>query len=37
MRERRLAPATRPPRDDAWGSIDVTAIGLSSRTARDST
>ena len=26
MRERRLAPGFSPPRDDAWGSIDVTKI-----------
>jgi aminopeptidase N len=26
MRERRFSPAYTPPRDDAWGAIDVTAI-----------
>jgi hypothetical protein len=26
MRERRLSPAYTPPRDDAWGATDVTAV-----------
>src|SRR5690606_10490393 len=28
MRERRLLPTYTPPRDDAWGSIDVSAVRL---------
>ncbi len=31
MRERRFSSAYTPPRDDAWGSIDVTAIRLRRR------
>ena len=28
MRERRLAPGFTPPRDDAWGSVDITRLRL---------
>jgi aminopeptidase N len=30
MRERRLAPGFTPPRDDAWGSVEVTRIAMGS-------
>ena len=30
MRERQLAPGFRPPREDAWGSIDVTRLTVGS-------